>query len=119
MSSNTIVTELRQWKFTLDQHQYGLGAGWATEQYDDSFWSPVERFGAAFLDAQLKIFMEDENMRGMVIWSWADYRHRRSFIGGGMHLSATYGPFGMVTIDRKVKEPIFNVMKDFYINWNP
>lgn len=78
-----------------------------------------ENFGASFLKAQLGVFMKDPLMRGMIIWSWADYRHRHGFYGGGMHLSATYGPYGIVTMDRKVKDPIWDVMQDFYTNWNP
>lgn len=76
-------------------------------------------FGATFLKAQWAEFMKDEQMRGMVIWSWADYRHRRGFVGGGMHLSATYGPYGIVTMDRKVKDPIFDAMQQLYTGWNP
>lgn len=79
----------------------------------------TEDFGGTFLKADLNEFMKDELMRGMIIWCWADYRHRHGFYGGGMHLSATYGPYGIVTIDRKVKGPIWDVMQDFYTNWNP
>lgn len=78
-----------------------------------------EDFGATFLKADLAEFMTDELMRGMIIWCWADYRHRHGFYGGGMHLSASYGPYGIVTIDRKVKGPIWDVMQDFYKGWNP
>lgn len=78
-----------------------------------------EDFGGTFLQQDLKAFMTDELMRGMIIWCWADYRHRHGFYGGGMHLSATFGPYGIVTIDRKVKKPIWDVMQAFYQNWNP
>jgi len=79
----------------------------------------TEDFGSTFMKADLAEFMKDPNMKGMVIWCWADYRHRRGFSGGGMHLSATYGPYGIVTMDRKPKQLLFDVMQDFYTGWNP
>lgn len=79
----------------------------------------TEDFGSTFLKAQVEDFMADENLKGLIIWSWADYRHRRGFAGGGMHLSATYGPYGIVTIDRKVKQRMFDTMQEIYTNWNP
>ena len=79
----------------------------------------TEDFGSTFMKADLAEYMKNPNMRGMVIWCWADYRHRRGFSGGGMHLSATYGPYGIVTMDRKPKQLLFDVLQDFYTNWNP
>ena len=79
----------------------------------------TEDFGSTFLKADLAEFMKNPLMRGMIIWCWADYRHRRGFAGGGMHLSATYGPYGIVTMDRKVKTMIWDVMQHFYTNWHP
>ncbi|MBW7460327.1 hypothetical protein K0U00_40320, partial [Paenibacillus sepulcri] len=45
-------------------------------------------------------------IQGGIVWSWADYYHRRDFYDsdGGLKWSAPYGPFGVVTIDRKEKE---------------
>ena len=79
----------------------------------------TEDFGANFMAHKLETFMTDELMRGMVIWSWADYRHRHGFYGDGMHLKATFGPYGLVTIDRKEKPKLYALLKDFYTNWNP
>jgi len=79
----------------------------------------TEDFGSTFLKADVAEFMKNPLMKGMIIWCWADYRHRRGFAGGGMHLSATYGPYGIVTMDRKPKELIQQTMRDFYTGWNP
>ena len=38
------TTELKHWKFTLDQTGYGEGSGWACPEYDDSCWSDVESY---------------------------------------------------------------------------
>ena len=42
MSVATKITDLRNWKFTIDQTQYGMNAGWARADYDDSGWSDVQ-----------------------------------------------------------------------------
>jgi beta-glucuronidase len=79
----------------------------------------TEDFGATFMERKLETFMHDNLMRGMVIWSWADYRHRHGFYGDGMHLKASFGPYGLVTIDRKEKPKLYALLKKFYTNWNP
>lgn len=79
----------------------------------------TEDFGATFMKAKLPIFMSDKQMKGMIIWCWADYRHRRTFIPAktGMGFQATYGPYGLVSIDRKPKKLLLEVMSDFYNGW--
>ena len=81
----------------------------------------TEDFGATFLKEKIRIFKSNPNMRGLVIWCWADYRHRRGFIGSpfGMHLNATYGPYGLVTMDRKPKEKLLGLLTEEMTNWNP
>jgi len=37
------------------------------------------------------------------VWSWADYRHRRGFTND---YPAFFGPFGLVTMDRKAKKAL-------------
>jgi hypothetical protein len=36
-----------------------------------------------------------------------------------MHLKASFGPYGLVTIDRKEKPKLYALLKKFYTNWNP
>ena len=38
-----------------------------------------------------------------MLWSWADYYHRRSFVNLGFLAN---GPFGVVTVDRQPKKAI-------------
>ena len=79
----------------------------------------TEDFGTTFMKAKLPIFMSNKQMKGMIIWCWADYRHRRCFIPAktGMGMQATYGPYGLVSIDRKPKKLFLGLMSDFYNNW--
>ena len=79
----------------------------------------TEDFGTTFMREKLPIFMSNKQMKGMIIWCWADYRHRRAFIPAktGMGMQATYGPYGLVSIDRKPKTLLLGLMSDFYNNW--
>ena len=79
----------------------------------------TEDYASTFLQMTLDVLMQDTNMRGLTIWCWADYRHRRGFIEPGFHMDATYGPYGLVSMDRKPKQLLVDVMKNFYTNWNP
>lgn len=81
----------------------------------------TEDFGATFLKEKIRVFKSNPNMRGLVIWCWADYRHRRGFIGSpfGMHINATYGPYGLVTMDRKPKEKLLALLTEELKNWGP
>ena len=76
----------------------------------------AEDFGGTFLRADCKALLKNPNMRGLVIWCWADYRHRRGFVPSktNMGIQATYGPWGLVTMDRKPKAPIVEAMKEVF-----
>jgi beta-glucuronidase len=54
-----------------------------------SNWKAVEASGSA----------------GGIVWVWADYHHQRDFVGGTKY-SAPFGPFGLVTVDRKPKKAL-------------
>jgi beta-galactosidase/beta-glucuronidase len=73
---------------------HGLhGAGRYTEEYQ-----------AAYLAATWRAIAATPGIIGGVVWVWADYYHRRDFIGKGeRNYAAPYGPYGLVTIDRKPK----------------
>jgi hypothetical protein len=43
-----------------------------------------------------------------VLWSWADYYHRRSFVQ-----YAVFGPYGVVTVDRRPKAAL-RALADMY-----
>ena len=78
-----------------------------------------EDYGATFLKKKVEEFLADPQMKGLIIWCWADYRHRRGFVPAftGMGFQATYGPYGLVTIDRKPKKMLLDVMTEVYTNW--
>lgn len=59
-----------------------------------------EAFQAAYLESVWQAVV-DAKIQGGVVWSWADYPHRKSFT----HTTwdTAYGPFGLVTAGRKPK----------------
>ncbi|MEK7405613.1 MAG: glycoside hydrolase family 2 TIM barrel-domain containing protein [Acidobacteriota bacterium] len=58
----------------------------------------TEDFQAAFIKAVWKAITNCEEASGGVLWSWADYYHRRELIQ-----YAVFGPYGVVTVDRRPK----------------
>lgn len=58
----------------------------------------TEDFQAALIRATWKAIQNLEEVSGGVLWSWADYYHRRTFIQ-----YAVFGPYGVVTVDRRPK----------------
>ena len=72
--------------------------------------------GIPFTAASEKM-MQDPQMQGLITWCWADYRHRRGFIAPGprsLHLSATYGPYGIKTMDRKTKTLVYDAVREIF-----
>jgi beta-glucuronidase len=57
-----------------------------------------EDFQAAYLRAAWDAICAVPEVSGGVVWSWADYNHRRRFQANG-----PFGAFGVVTIDRRPK----------------
>jgi beta-galactosidase/beta-glucuronidase len=58
----------------------------------------TEDFQAACIRATWKAIESNEEVSGGVLWAWADYYHRRTFIQ-----YAVFGPYGVVTVDRRPK----------------
>jgi beta-galactosidase/beta-glucuronidase len=58
----------------------------------------TEEFQAAYLETLWQAISGIEELSGGVVWSWADYHHRRQFRALG-----AFGAFGLVTIDRRPK----------------
>jgi beta-glucuronidase len=58
----------------------------------------TEDFQAAYIDAVLRAMHAVPQVAGGMLWSWADYWHRRDLI----HY-APFGPYGVVTVDRRPK----------------
>jgi beta-glucuronidase len=57
-----------------------------------------EDFQAAYIKTIWQAIAADPDLSGGVLWSWADYHHRRNFLSLG-----AFGAFGVVTVDRRPK----------------
>jgi len=66
----------------------------------------TEDFQAAFIQSAWKAIHEAPGVSGGVLWCWADYYHRRDFIQ-----YAAFGPYGVVTVDRKAKAALSSLTK--------
>jgi len=62
-----------------------------------------EDYQAAYVAAVWQAVRDRPEICGGVVWSWADYRHRRGFTND---FPAFFGPFGLVTFDRKPKKAL-------------
>jgi beta-galactosidase/beta-glucuronidase len=60
--------------------------------------SSTEDFQAAYITEAWRAIAAVPEVSGGVVWSWADYYHRRHFQSNG-----AFGAFGVVTIDRQPK----------------
>ena len=60
-----------------------------------------EEFQAAYIERIWEGIKSVHGVAGGVLWCWADYFHRKYFI-----TYAAYGPYGVVTVDRKVKKSL-------------
>ncbi|MFN0168931.1 MAG: glycoside hydrolase family 2 TIM barrel-domain containing protein [Bryobacteraceae bacterium] len=58
----------------------------------------TEEYQAALIDEVGGAIARCKELSGGVLWSWADYYHRRNYIK-----YAAFGPYGVVTVDRKPK----------------
>jgi beta-glucuronidase len=58
----------------------------------------TEDFQAAYIRSAWAAIAAVPEVSGGVLWSWADYYHRRPFQANG-----PFGAFGAVTIDRRPK----------------
>jgi beta-glucuronidase len=65
-----------------------------------------EDFQAGLIQAAWRAIRNCDEASGGVLWSWADYYHRRTFI----HY-AVFGPYGAVTVDRKPKAALAALAK--------
>jgi beta-glucuronidase len=60
-----------------------------------------EEFQAAYIERIWQGIRSVPNCSGGVLWSWADYYHRKYLV-----TYAAYGPYGVVTVDRKPKKSL-------------
>jgi len=62
-----------------------------------------EDYQAAYVAAVWRAVRDRPEICGGAVWSWADYRHRRGFTND---YPAFFGPFGLVTLDRRPKHAL-------------
>lgn len=67
--------------------------------HGDVYYS--EEFQAAYIQKIWQAIQENKGIAGGVLWSWADYFHRKEY-----SLRSHYGSYGVVTVDRKPKKGI-------------
>ncbi|WP_018616923.1 glycoside hydrolase family 2 protein [Segetibacter koreensis] len=60
-----------------------------------------EEFQSAYIERIWEGIKSVPGVAGGVLWCWADYFHRKYFI-----TYAAYGPYGVVTVDRKAKKSL-------------
>jgi beta-glucuronidase len=60
-----------------------------------------EEFQVAYIERAWEGIKSVPGVSGGVLWCWADYYHRKYLI-----TYAAYGPYGVVTVDRKPKESL-------------
>lgn len=61
----------------------------------------TEDLQAECIRATWRAIRENADVAGGLLWCWADYYHRRDFIE-----YAAFGPYGVVTVDRKPKRAL-------------
>ncbi len=66
----------------------------------------TEEYQAAVLEEVWKAIGKCREVSGGVMWSWADYFHRPNFIK-----YAAFGPYGVVTVDRRPKLAFQSLVK--------
>lgn len=64
-----------------------------------------EDFQVAYLEAVWRAIQRGRAAGG-IVWAWADYYHRRNFISGPPTFPTAFGPYGVVTVDRKPKRAL-------------
>lgn len=60
-----------------------------------------EDFQAAYVTAVWRAIEQVPAVTGGIVWAWADYRHRNGFTND---FPTEFGPFGLVTLDRRPKK---------------
>lgn len=68
--------------------------------------SHTEEYQAAVLEEVWKAIGKCKEVSGGVMWSWADYFHRPNYIK-----YAAFGPYGVVTVDRRPKLALQSLVK--------
>jgi beta-glucuronidase len=68
----------------------------------------TEDFQASYISKVWNAVATNPDLSGGILWSWADYYHRRHFQSLG-----AFGPFGVVTVDRQPKESLRALSRAF------
>ena len=71
-------------------------------------------YQAAFNRFTWDTLVSNANVQGCILWCWADYFHRSSFIGDGGFFNTPFGPFGVVTVDRQIKWAPYDAIVEMF-----
>jgi len=66
----------------------------------------TEEYQAALIEEVWQAIQRCDEVSGGIVWSWADYYHRRNYIK-----YAPFGPYGVVTVDRRPKAALASLVK--------
>ena len=66
----------------------------------------TEEYQAALIEAVGRAIQRCPELAGGIVWSWADYYHRPNYIK-----YAAFGPYGVVTVDRRPKAAFETLVK--------
>ncbi|MCX6620386.1 MAG: beta galactosidase jelly roll domain-containing protein [Acidobacteria bacterium] len=66
----------------------------------------TEEYQAALIEEVGRAIQRAPELTGGILWSWADYYHRPNYIK-----YAPFGPYGVVTVDRKPKLALKSLVK--------
>ncbi|MHB9134407.1 MAG: glycoside hydrolase family 2 protein [Armatimonadota bacterium] len=70
-----------------------------------------ETYQAAYIRAVWEAIQAVPEVSGGILWCWADYYHRVNLIGDAASYTASYGPYGVVTVDRREKEALGEITR--------
>ena len=73
-----------------------------------------EDFHARIIQSTAAALLRESHVNGLILWSWADYFHHREFIHQGMHINTAFGPYGVVTVDRQIKQAPYQAILDVF-----
>ena len=73
-------------------------------------------YQAKMLEVMWDVITTSSGVAGGIMWCWADYAHQRDFVGDSDrgHLNGTYGPFGVVTEDRRRKDEPYKAVVQMF-----
>jgi beta-galactosidase/beta-glucuronidase len=76
-----------------------------------------ENFHGEYIRYAYRIIMECKNVCGTILWTWADYFHNIHVYQKNdeyNYMKEPFGPYGVVTVDRKIKGDAYRALVEVY-----